>query len=160
MVKQRADEETGDIPAKADMISSILTFPKNGDTIQAEQDFTITVQTQNLQAGAFTNADATYYSAPQQLNGQGQVIGHTHITVQDLGNSLNPSTPPDPTQFAFFKGINDAGNGKGLLSADVAGGLPAGNFRVCTLTSAQNHQPVIVRNKSRGSIVTPTEDTS
>lgn len=126
------------------MISSILTFPQNGDTVAAEQDFTITVQTQNLQAGAFTNADATYYAAPQQLNGQGQVIGHTHITVQDLGNSLNPTTPPDPTQFAFFKGINDAGNGKGLLSADVAGGLPAGNFRVCTLTSASNHQPVIV----------------
>lgn len=149
MKKGLLTQTTGDIPAKNTMISSILTFPKNGDNIQAEQDFTITVQTQNLAAGAFTNADATYYSAPQSLNGQGQVIGHTHITVQDLGNSLNPTTPPDPTQFAFFKGINDAGNGKGLLSADVAGGLPAGNFRVCTLTSAQNHQPVIVSNGSR-----------
>lgn len=110
----------GDIPAKNKMISSIITFPKNGDTVQESEDFTISVQTQNLEAGSFTNADATYYAAPQQLNGQGQVIGHTHITVQDLGNSLNPSQPPDPTQFAFFKGINDAGNGQGLLSADVA----------------------------------------
>lgn len=63
------------------MISSIITFPKNGDTIDAEKDFTITVQTQNLKAGAFTNADATYYAAPQQLDGAGQVIGHTHVTV-------------------------------------------------------------------------------
>lgn len=176
----------GDIPAKSNMISSIITFPKNGDTVQQNQDFTISVQTKNLQAGSFTNADATYYAAPQQLNGQGQVIGHTHVTVQDLGNSLNPSQPPDPTQFAFFKGINDAGNGQGLLSADVAlvfpnpigssalpirttptshplppndrlltqdhsGGLPAGNFRVCTLTSSSNHQAVIMPVAQRGS---------
>lgn len=63
------------------MISSIITFPKAGDTVDAEQDFTITVQTENLEAGSFTNADTTYYAAPQQLNGAGQVIGHTHITV-------------------------------------------------------------------------------
>lgn len=63
------------------MISSIITFPKNGDSVTAEQDFTITVQTQNLDAGSFTNADATYYAAPQQLNSAGQVIGHTHVTV-------------------------------------------------------------------------------
>lgn len=141
----------GNIPAKNQMISSIITFPQNGDQVQAEQDFTISVQTQNLQAGSFTNADATYYAAPQALNGQGQVIGHTHVTVQDLGNSLNPSQPPDPTQFAFFKGINDAGNGKGLLSADVAGGLPAGNYRLCTMTSASNHQPVLMPVAQRGS---------
>lgn len=140
----------GQIPNKDNMISSIITFPQNGDTVQAGQDFTISVQTNGLEAGSFTNADATYYAAPQQLNGNGNVIGHTHVTVQDLGNSLNPSTPPDPTQFAFFKGINDAGNGQGLLSADVEGGLPAGNYRVCTLTSASNHQPVIMPVAQRG----------
>ncbi len=141
----------GQIPSKNNMITSIITFPKNGDNIQAGQDFNITLQVNGLDAGSFTNADATYYAAPQTLNQGGQVIGHTHVTVQDLGGSLNPSTPPDPTQFAFFKGINDAGNGKGLLQATVAGGLPAGNFRVCTLTSASNHQPVIMPVAQRGS---------
>lgn len=140
----------GQIPNKNQMISTVITFPQNGQTIQAGQDFNITLQVNNLQAGAFTNADATYYAAPQQLQG-GLVIGHTHVTVQDLGNSLNPSTPPDPTQFAFFKGINDAGNGKGGLAATVAGGLPAGNFRLCTLTSSANHQPVIMPVAQRGS---------
>lgn len=120
----------------------------------ADQDFTISVQTQNLEAGSFTNADTTYYSAPQQLNSQGQVIGHTHVTCQDLGNSLNPSQPPDPTQFAFFKGINDAGNGKGLLSANVTGGLPAGNYRVCTLTSSSNHQAVVMPVAQRYVVLT------
>ncbi|EOO02580.1 putative ribosomal protein s17 protein [Phaeoacremonium minimum UCRPA7] len=133
------------------MISTIILFPSNDQTIESGKDFTIQVQVNGLQAGSFTNAQATYYSAPQALNGGGNVIGHTHVTVQDLGNSLNPKTPPDPTQFAFFKGINDAGNGNGLLTADVVGGLPEGNYRICTLTSASNHQPVIMPVAQRGS---------
>ena len=88
----------GQIPAKNNMISTIITNPKNGDVIQSGQDFQITLQVRNLQAGFFTNAFATYYSAPQKLNAQGIIIGHTHVTVQDLGASLNPTTPPDPTQ--------------------------------------------------------------
>ncbi|TVY39744.1 hypothetical protein LSUB1_G004182 [Lachnellula subtilissima] len=140
----------GDIPAKTAMVSSIITFPVDASaTIQSDTTFNITVQMANLVAGSFTNADATYYSAPQQLQG-GQVVGHTHVTVQDMGASLNPTTALDPTQFAFFKGINDAGNGKGLLQATVTGGLPAGNYRVCTMASASNHQPVLMPVAQRG----------
>jgi hypothetical protein len=141
----------GDIPAKNKMTSSIIIFPEqNGTPIQSDTTFDIQVQVANLIAGSFTNADATYYSAPQQLQG-GVVVGHTHVTVQDLGNSLNPKQPLDATQFAFFKGINDAGNGQGLLKATVTGGLPAGNYRVCTLASASNHQLVLMPVAQRGS---------
>lgn len=140
----------GDIPAKSAMVSSVITFPESGgQAIQADQSFNISVQTTNLVAGSFTNADATYYAAPQQLQG-GKVVGHTHVTVQDLGKSLNPKQALDATQFAFFKGINDAGNGQGLLQAVVTGGLPAGNYRVCTMTSASNHQPVLMPVAQRG----------
>lgn len=140
----------GDIPAKTAMVSSVITFPEtNGKAIAADTDFNITVQMSNLQAGSFTDADTTYYSAPQALS-NGLVVGHTHVTVQDMGSSLNPTTPLDATQFAFFKGINDAGNGKGLLSAAVTGGLPAGNYRVCTMASASNHQPVLMPVAQRG----------
>jgi hypothetical protein len=141
----------GDIPAKTNMVSSIITFPLAGSaTIESDTTFNITVQMANLVAGSFTNADATYYAAPQALSG-GNVVGHTHVTVQDMGKSLNPTTALDPTQFAFFKGINDPGNGKGLLSATVTGGLPAGNYRVCTLASSSNHQPVLMPVAQRGS---------
>jgi hypothetical protein len=95
----------------------------------------------NLVAGSFTNPDSTYYAAPQALKG-GKVVGHTHVTIQSLGNNIATATPPDAGTFAFFKGINDAGDGNGGLSAAVAGGLPAGVYRVCTMTSASNHQPV------------------
>ena len=139
----------GDIPAKTAMVSSIITNPQTGSQIPSDTTFNITVQMSNLVAGSFTNADATYYAAPQTLQG-GQVVGHTHVTVQDLGNSLNPTQALDATQFAFFKGINDAGNGQGLLNAVVTGGLPAGNYRVCTLASASNHQPVLMPVAQRG----------
>ncbi|KAL9625572.1 MAG: hypothetical protein Q9160_000285 [Pyrenula sp. 1 TL-2023] len=139
----------GKIPSTANMISSIITNPGPGDNIQANQDFNIDVQTQGLVAGSFTNPDNTYYGGPQDLQG-GKVIGHTHVTVQAMGNTLTPATPPDPTEFAFFKGINDAGDGQGGLTAAVAGGLPAGVYRVCTMTSASNHQPVLMPVAQRG----------
>ena len=131
----------GDIPSSSNMISTIITNPGPGDTIAANQDFNVNVQIANLVAGSFTNPDSTYYAAPQQLQG-GNVVGHTHVTIQSLGNSLAATTPPDASTFAFFKGINDAGNGAGALTAAVTGGLPAGVYRVCTMTSASNHQPV------------------
>ncbi|KAI0024086.1 hypothetical protein F4780DRAFT_691402 [Xylariomycetidae sp. FL0641] len=139
----------GKIPSKDQMISSLIIEPAQGDEVPAGQDFQIQVQTQNLIAGSFTNADTTYYSAPQDLQ-DGLIVGHTHVTVQDLGSSFNPGVPPDPTQFVFFKGINDAGDGNGLLAADVEGGLPAGFYRVCTLTSSSNHAPVIMPVAQRG----------
>jgi hypothetical protein len=139
----------GDIPAKTNMVSSIITYPQTGSQIPSDTSFTITVQMANLVAGSFTDADATYYAGPQFLQG-GNVVGHTHVTVQDLGKSLNPTVALDATQFAFFKGINDAGNGQGLLSANVTGGLPAGNYRVCTMASASNHQPVLMPVAQRG----------
>lgn len=139
----------GDIPSNTNMISSIIVSPKPGEEIKANTDFSIDVQTANLVAGSFTNPDSTYYSAPQQLQG-GKVVGHTHVTVQDLGNSLEPTKAPDAATFAFFKGINDKGDGKGLLSTDVTGGLPAGNYRVCTMSSASNHQAVLMPVAQRG----------
>ncbi|KAF7883939.1 hypothetical protein EAF00_011251 [Botryotinia globosa] len=140
----------GKLPAKTAMVSStIINPPTGGKGIPSDTTFNITVQMSNLVAGSFTNADSTYFAAPQDLSG-GKVIGHTHVTVQDLGSSLNPTKALDATQFAFFKGINDAGNGNGLLSAVVPGGLPAGNYRVCTMASSSNHQPVIMPVAQRG----------
>ncbi|KKY21598.1 putative fungal transcriptional regulatory protein [Phaeomoniella chlamydospora] len=133
----------GQIPSTQNMVSTVITFPQNGQTISANEDFTFSAQIQGLEAGTFTNAATTYYSAPQRLNSNGQIIGHTHFTCQQLDDS-NQDTPLDPNTFAFFKGVDDAGNGNGLLSAAVDGGLPSGDFRVCTMTSSSNHQPVLM----------------
>ncbi|KAF4922751.1 hypothetical protein CGCVW01_v005084, partial [Colletotrichum viniferum] len=140
----------GKIPANTKMVSTVLQNPPHNGNIQANQDFDVELKVNNLAAGSFTDAQATYYSAPQDLNGQGQIVGHVHVTIQDMGNSLTPQQPLDASKFVFFKGINDAGDGNGNLKATVTGGLPAGNYRVCTMSSASNHQPVLMPVAQRG----------
>ena len=150
----------GDIPATSNMVSTILTNPTGG-CIAANEDFDVTLQVANLNAGTFTNPTVTYYTAPQALQG-GNIVGHVHVcllhnsfiqcqllirsqvTIQSLGDSLTPNQALPPDVFAFFKGIDDNGNGAGQLTAAVTGGLPAGFFRVCTMSAAANHQPVIM----------------
>ncbi|KAJ0159112.1 hypothetical protein CTA2_10301 [Colletotrichum tanaceti] len=140
----------GKIPAQKNMISAMITNPQPGTTVEAGKTFNVSVQTAHLKAGFFVNPSTNYYSAPQNLDSTtGDIIGHCHVTIQEIG-SLKSTTPPDPTKFAFFKGIDTDGNGKGLLQASVDGGLPAGAYRVCTMIAAANHQPVIMPVAQRG----------
>ena len=104
----------------------------------------------NFQTGAFTNADETYFAAPQQLNAQGQIIGHSHVVVETL-TALDQTTPTDPKKFAFFKGLNAAAV-NGVLTANVTAGLPAGFYRLSSSNTAANHQPVLVPIAQRGSV--------
>ncbi|RSL57229.1 hypothetical protein CEP53_006550 [Fusarium sp. AF-6] len=139
----------GRIPATSNMISAMITSPQAGETLTAGTTFNVQVQTSHLRAGNFVNPTTNYYTAPQDLDQNGDIIGHCHVTIQDIG-SLKSTTPPDPSRFVFFKGIDDDGNGQGLLQAVVEGGLPAGVYRVCTMIAAQNHQPVTMPVAQRG----------
>ncbi|KAG7009194.1 hypothetical protein G7Y79_00003g010620 [Physcia stellaris] len=141
----------GDIPATTNMVSTIITNPGPGDDLPANQDFNVQFQVANLKAGVFTNPDETYYIAPQALDPQSNnIIGHVHVTIQTLGDNLAPKAAPDATTFVFFKGVDDDGDGNGGLQATVAGGLPAGSYRVCTMSAAANHQPVNMPVAQRG----------
>jgi hypothetical protein len=133
----------GDIPAKTNMPTCKFTNPINFSTIPANQPFTISMALNNLQAGTFTNAETTYYMAPQQLNAQGIIIGHTHFVIQALSGSLADTGIPDPTKFAFFKGVNTP-QSNGVVSVDVTAGVPAGNYRLASINTSANHAPVIL----------------
>ncbi|KAF2115458.1 hypothetical protein BDV96DRAFT_575507 [Lophiotrema nucula] len=141
----------GDIPSTNNMVSAVFTNPVNNDNVTAGDDITFTVQVANLNAGSFTNPDNTYYAAPQAVSG-GNIVGHTHITCQFIGaDSDSTAQPLNAQNFDFFKGINDAGDGNGALSATLAGGLTKlGFYRVCSMTSASNHQPVVMPVAQRG----------
>jgi len=141
----------GKIPAEENTVSTIILSPEPGQTVPANQPFNVSLQTIHLTAGSFTNSADTYYSAPADLDSNGFTIGHVHVTIQSLGSSLTPTSPPDPTTFVFFLGIDDAGNGQGLLQAAVTDGLDAGFYRVCTMASSSNHQPVLSSIAKRGS---------
>lgn len=140
----------GVILATSKMPSSKFTNPKNGDTIAANQAFTISMAINNLQTGAFVNAQANYFAAPAQVNSGGTLIGHSHVVVEQL-SSLSQTTPTDPTKFAFFKGLNAAAQG-GVLTADVTAGLPAGFYRLASINTAANHQPALVAVAQHGSL--------
>ncbi|KAK4210521.1 hypothetical protein QBC37DRAFT_428578 [Rhypophila decipiens] len=137
----------GMIPSTSNMISSLILSPQFGTTVPANKTFNITVKTTNLRAGYLVNPTTNYYTAPQELDEDGHIIGHCHVVVQKLGDG---DKPPSATEFAFFKGIDDAGDGEGLLSTQLEGGLPEGLYRVCTMIAARNHQPVTMPVAQRG----------
>jgi hypothetical protein len=115
----------GIIASKQNIPSSKFMFPPNGDnSLIANTTFTILLNVINLETGKFTNAAETYYAAPQQVNAQGNVIGHTHVVIQKL-DSLNQITPLDNTKFVFFKGV-DAAAVDGKVQVEVTGGIPKG----------------------------------
>lgn len=140
----------GLIPSTANMPSAKFQNPPNFGTIPANTAFTIDMALKGMQAGIFTNAQKTYFAAPQQLNAQGQIKGHSHFVVEAL-SSLDQATPTDPSKFVFFKGIDDAGT-NGVLSTAVTAGVPAGAYRVCSINTSSNHQPVIVPIAQHGSL--------
>src|SRR5579859_851908 len=72
----------GEIPAKGDMVSTIIISPKHNDNIKTKKDFDVVIAVINLSTGQFTNPDTTYYSAPQQLDKNGKILGHTHVVIQ------------------------------------------------------------------------------
>lgn len=139
----------GIIAATTNMPSSKFVNPVNGQNVAAANTpFTMTIAVNNLNTGNFVNADANYYSAPQQVDGTGNIIGHTHMTVQAVP-SFTSTAPLDPNTFAFFKGVNQAAT-NGQLSEPVTAGLPAGTYRACTINTDANHTPCLVAVAQHG----------
>ncbi|EIM23634.1 hypothetical protein WALSEDRAFT_35214 [Wallemia mellicola CBS 633.66] len=132
------------------MPSAKFVNPKNGDTIPANQDFTIQMAVRNIDTGNFVNPNTNYFAAPQTTNNNGIIVGHSHVVVEELPN-LETTQPLDPTNFAFFKGLNEEAQ-NGVLTAQVSKGLPAGDYRMCSINSSANHQPVIVAVAQHGSL--------
>jgi len=65
------------------MTSTIIISPQHNQEIKgANKDFDVIISINNLATGQFTNPQNTYYSAPQQLNDQGIILGHSHVTIQ------------------------------------------------------------------------------
>jgi len=140
----------GLIPSVDKMVSCKFSNPKNGDTIPANVAFNATLNILNLSAGLFTNAQKTYYAAPQQLDENGIIKGHSHFVIEPL-TALDQTTPNDPRKFTFFKGIDTAAV-DGALSVTVANGVPAGFYRICSINSSTNHQPVLAPVAQHGSM--------
>jgi len=138
----------GLIPSTANMPSAKFVFPTNFATIQANTNFTVQMAVSNLNTGNFVNAQQNYFAAPQQLDAQGQIIAHSHVVIEQI-TSFQQTTPTDPTKFAFFKGLNAAAV-NGILTATA--NLPVGVYKISSINTAANHQPVLVPIAQHGSL--------
>ncbi|RHZ75379.1 hypothetical protein Glove_214g39 [Diversispora epigaea] len=140
----------GELPSADKMVTCILTNPANGAQLKANTAFNVEMVIKNIQTGAFSDPAKEYYITGQTLNANGFIIGHTHVTIQQI-DSPQTNNPPDPAVFAFFKGADQAADGQGKLTIPVDNGLPPGNYRICTLSSSLTHQSVIMPVAQRGS---------
>jgi len=140
----------GVIVAKANMPSSKFQNPKNGDVIAPNTEFTIEMAVSKMQTGNFVNPQVKYFAAPQQVNGQGIIIAHSHVVVEKI-SSLDSTEVLDPNVFAFFKGLNGQAQ-NGVLSATVTGGLPEGTYRLSSINTDANHTPILVAVAQHGSL--------
>ncbi len=140
----------GVIAAKANMPSAKFQVPANGAKLAANKEFTIKLAINNLETGHFTNPATTFHMAPQTVNAQGSIKGHSHVVIQKLA-ALDQKTPVSPTDFVFFKGLNSKAV-DGVLTTTVPGGLPKGVYRIATINSSANHQPALVAVAQRGAL--------
>jgi len=144
----------GEIPTVDNMPSTLITSPSDGQKIKQNKPFTVKVLTQNFQTGFFSNATNQYNVFPQELNKNGHIQGHQHVSIQFLGKNKRSVKIPNATVFAFFKGLNELGEVKGalsLLTADVSIGLPQkGIYRCCTLIASFSHQCPVLPKAQRG----------
>lgn len=145
----------GAIPSTSNMPSVKFVQPVNLAVVPPNTTFQITLAVRNFATGYFVNPDTNYFAAPQQLDPTtGLIQGHTHVVIEAL-ESLNQTTPTDPTQFAYFVAMNNKADASGNLYANVTGGLPEGAYKMTTINAAMNHQPLLLPAAQRGA----SEDT-
>lgn len=111
---------------------SKFIYPKNGSLLAANTTFTVQLAIENLDTGHFSNAATNFLAAPQTVNDQGVLVGHSHIVIQALSSYMSED-PVDPRHFVFFKAMNAAATNK-ILSVDVTGGIPAGIYRISSVS--------------------------
>lgn len=58
-------------------------------------------------------------------------LQHSHVTVQSIP-AIDTTEIPNSQDFVFFKGLNDK-DVNGVLSTELAKGLPAGAYRFCSV---------------------------
>ncbi|OAV96672.1 hypothetical protein, variant [Puccinia triticina 1-1 BBBD Race 1] len=140
----------GMIVAPDQMPSCKFKHPHNLSKLKANKSFDIVLEIKKMVTGHFVNPNTSYYAAPQQLsNKTKEVIGHAHVVIQRIP-SLKSTSVPDPRKFVFFKGIDSHVSKNGTSTVEVTNGLPVGTYRLGSILTAANHQPVLAGVAQRG----------
>ncbi|GAA98852.1 uncharacterized protein L969DRAFT_95531 [Mixia osmundae IAM 14324] len=138
----------GQLMAADKMPSARFQFPRNGQALPAGQSFPIQLAVANFDSGNFVSGETEYLAAPSRLDQNGYVMGHSHIVIQRVA-SASSTEMLDPTQFAVFKAM-DGKAVNGVMSLELQGGLPAGEYRLASILSQSNHQAITSPVAARG----------
>jgi hypothetical protein len=125
------------------MVSTLIVSPEDNSVIPLGKPFTVKFDILNMELGHYSNPKKEFQSEPQKLNDKGLVMGHSHVSIQKIGESKTESLKaPDASQFEFFKGLDLKSPDGRTLTLEVPGINKTGLFRLCSLTSSRTHQPV------------------
>ncbi|EFP83190.1 hypothetical protein PGT21_007394 [Puccinia graminis f. sp. tritici] len=140
----------GMIVAPEQMPSCKFKHPHNLSKLKANKQFNIILEIKKMVTGNFVNPNASYFAAPQRLSSETkEIIGHAHVVIQSIP-SLKSTAVLDPRKFVFFKGIDNPVSKDGTSTVVVTRGLPAGTYRLGSILTAANHQPVLAGVAQRG----------
>jgi hypothetical protein len=144
--------EVGSIPSADLMVSTLITSPEDDSVIPLGTPFTVKYDILNMELGHYSDPSKEFQSEPQKLNDKGLVMGHSHVTIQKIGESKNePLKAPDARQLTFFKELDLKSTDGRTLTLEVPGINKSGLYRLCSLTSSRTHQPVHMPLARRGS---------
>lgn len=140
----------GRLLARDKMPSSKFKYPKNGSLLIANTTFTVQLTVRNFETGLYSNAETNFFSAPQTTNADGFLRGHSHIVIEKVA-SYTSEEPLDPSVFTFFKAMNAEADNN-VLSVTVTNGLQPGVYRLASISTAINHQPVLIGVAQHGHV--------
>ncbi|KAJ8082692.1 hypothetical protein PM082_008548 [Marasmius tenuissimus] len=132
----------GIIPSTDRIPSLKFQFPLNGAVLAINKPFTVLLGINNLATENLVNRRTNYLAAPQQVDPNGLVLGHAAIVIEQL-DTLNQTATTNPRQFIYFKTVVEKLH-SGYLGFDVPGNLPAGSYRLSSVTTDANYHSIVV----------------
>ncbi|KAL0069329.1 hypothetical protein AAF712_003694 [Marasmius tenuissimus] len=140
----------GIIPSINHIPSLKFQSPLNGAVLAINEAFLIRLGVKNLATGNFASSRTNFLSAPQQVDSNGLVLGHTAIVIEKL-ETLNQTVPTNPTRFDLYNATLELFT-DGFHGFNVSKGLPAGFYRLSSVTTDANHHLIVAPLLQYGAI--------
>ncbi|KAJ3267789.1 hypothetical protein HDV01_004032 [Terramyces sp. JEL0728] len=142
----------GLLPDVNKMVSSMISQPPSGATVDAAKGFQVVFKTQNLQTGFVADLEKQYLLIPQTVDPKtGFVQGHAQVSIQHIPDAQQ-AVPASSVE--FFKVLDTKTGANGLTTFKV--NVPAnaiktnGVHRICTVTATTSGQQVVMPVAQRG----------
>ncbi|KAJ3256157.1 hypothetical protein HK103_005726 [Boothiomyces macroporosus] len=142
----------GLLPDVNKMVSSMISQPASGATVDAAQGFDIVFKTQNLQTGFVADLEKQYLLIPQTVDpNTGFIQGHAQVSIQKIPNAQE-AVPASSVEFFQVLDTKPGANGLTTFKVNVPAGAIKTNgvHRICTVSATASGQQVLMPVAQRG----------